>query len=79
MKDFTAAFPSAKVWVCTGQWSWPVNLPLNFRCNGIIGKVGHYSTSSIAMTYLVSIAIWFTISFVVQCVYVRTTCHGVAR
>jgi Domain of unknown function (DUF4336) len=41
MKDFTAAFPLAKVWVCTGQWSWPINLPLNFKCDGMIGKVRH--------------------------------------
>jgi Domain of unknown function (DUF4336) len=46
MRDFTAAFPLAKVWVCTGQWSWPINLPLNFKCDGIIGKVGHYSEST---------------------------------
>lgn len=40
MKDFTKAFPAASVWVCPGQWSWPINLPLGFRIDGVLTKVG---------------------------------------
>ncbi len=30
LPSMARAFPSAKIWVCPGQWSFPVNLPLSF-------------------------------------------------
>ena len=36
MAPFVAKFPQAKVWVAPGQWSWPVDLPLGFRVDGVL-------------------------------------------
>ncbi|GAB5031987.1 protein isoform 1 [Nannochloropsis oceanica] len=33
---FARAYPKAKVWVCPGQWAWPVNLPPPFRVDGYL-------------------------------------------
>ncbi|CAM9153472.1 unnamed protein product, partial [Phaeothamnion confervicola] len=33
---FSRKFPEAKVWICPGQWSFPINLPLNFRVDGVL-------------------------------------------
>ncbi|KAG5189708.1 hypothetical protein JKP88DRAFT_262068, partial [Tribonema minus] len=41
MRDFTRAYPKAQVWVCPGQWSWPINLPLRFRVDGMLVKKIH--------------------------------------
>jgi len=36
MAPFVAKFPDAKVWVAPGQWSWPVDVPLGFRVDGVL-------------------------------------------
>lgn len=36
MAPFVAKFPDAKVWIAPGQWSWPVDLPLGFRVDGVL-------------------------------------------
>ncbi|CAN0315832.1 unnamed protein product, partial [Laminaria digitata] len=36
VKPFSDRFPRAKVYVCPGQWSWPVNLPPRFRVDGTL-------------------------------------------
>ena len=36
MAPFVAKFPKAQVWVAPGQWSWPVDLPLGFRVDGVL-------------------------------------------
>lgn len=30
MGPFSRKFPRAKIWVAPRQWSWPINLPLEF-------------------------------------------------
>jgi hypothetical protein len=36
MRPFTQAFPKAKVYVAPGQFSWPLDLPLDFRVDGVL-------------------------------------------
>ena len=36
MGSFVAQFPKAKVYVAPGQFSWPLDLPLGFRVDGIL-------------------------------------------
>ena len=36
MARFVAKFPKAKVYVAPGQFSWPVDLPLGFRVDGVL-------------------------------------------
>lgn len=36
MASFVAQFPKAKVYVAPGQFSWPLDLPLGFRVDGIL-------------------------------------------
>jgi len=33
---FSKNYPDAKVWVAPDQWSWPINLPLNFKVDGFL-------------------------------------------
>ena len=36
MGGFVEKFPKAKVYVAPGQFSWPVDVPLGFRVDGIL-------------------------------------------
>lgn len=36
MAPFVKKFPNAKNYVAPGQWSWPVDLPLSFRVDGVL-------------------------------------------
>jgi hypothetical protein len=36
VSGFARAYPKAKVWVCPGQWAWPINLPPPFRVDGYL-------------------------------------------
>lgn len=48
VKPFSERFPGAKVYVCPGQWSWPINLPPGFRVDGTLCEGGRVYSSSCA-------------------------------